>query len=118
MAHMFVRFNKDRPEEIPESAVYINTFAKTQEQRDLLDFLDAANDVGRPYVMSSAVPADRIAIMRKAFDDTMKDPAFLAQAKKELLPIHPVNAADAEKSVNQILKASPAIIAKAKEIYE
>jgi tripartite-type tricarboxylate transporter receptor subunit TctC len=117
-AHMFVRFNKDRPEEIPESAVYINTFAKTQEQRDLLDFLDAANDVGRPYVMSSAVPADRIAIMRKAFDDTMKDPAFLAQAKKGQLPIHPVDAADAEKSVNEILQASPAIIAKAKEIYE
>ncbi|HWG05839.1 MAG TPA: hypothetical protein VG271_12570, partial [Beijerinckiaceae bacterium] len=115
-AHIFVRFNKDRPDEIPESATYINDFAKTQEQKDLLDFLDSANDVGRPYVMSSAVPADRIEIIRKAFADTLKDPAFLAQAKKENLPVHPVGPADAEKAVAKILKASPAIVAKAKEI--
>ena len=118
LAHVFVRFNKERPDEIPASAAYINDFAKTQEQKDLLDFLDSANEVGRPYIMSGAVPADRLAIMRKAFDDTMKDPAFLAQAKKALLPVYPVKAADAEKVVDKILHASPGIVAKAKDIYE
>jgi len=80
--------------------------------------LNAADEVGRPFIMSKQVPADRVAIMRKAFSDTMKDPAFLAEMEKQQLPVIPVIGADAEAIVGKMMNVSPQIVAKAKEIYE
>jgi tripartite-type tricarboxylate transporter receptor subunit TctC len=116
--HPFVRFTEKRPPEIPESAIFINNFAKTDEQKQILNVLNAADEVGRPFIMSKQVPADRVAIMRKAFSDTMKDPAFLAEMEKQQLPVIPVIGADAEAIVGKMMNVSPQIVAKAKEIYE
>jgi hypothetical protein len=68
--------------------------------------------------MSKDVPADHLAIIRKAFDDTMKDPGFLAEMAKQELPVHPLTGAAAEKIVNELVDAPPAIVALAKPIYE
>ena len=117
-AHPFVRFVEKRPPEIPDSAVFINTFAKTDEQKQLLDVLNGADVVGRPFVMSKQVPADRVAILRKAFNDTMKDPAFVAEMEKSQLPLNPMTGEEAEGVVNKLMNVPTNVIAKAKEIYE
>ncbi len=91
LAHSFVRFTRQRVDEIPESAVYIGTFATSDEQQQLLNLLNGGDEVGRPFIMSKEVPADHLAIIRKAFDDTMKDPAFLAEMAKQQLPVHPLD---------------------------
>jgi tripartite-type tricarboxylate transporter receptor subunit TctC len=117
-AHPFVRFTEKRAAEIPDSAVFINTFAKTDEQRQLLDVLNGADDVGRPFIMSKQVPPDRVAIMRKAYDDTVKDPAFIADMDKQQLPLNPMTGVEAETVVNKLINVPPAVIAKAKAIYE
>jgi tripartite-type tricarboxylate transporter receptor subunit TctC len=118
LAHSFVRFTRDRPAEVPESAVYIGSFATSDEQKQLLRLLSGGDEVGRPFVMSKEVPADHLAIVRKAFDDTMKDPAFLADMEKQQLPVHPMGGAQAEKIVNDLLSVPPAVIAAAKPVYE
>jgi tripartite-type tricarboxylate transporter receptor subunit TctC len=117
-AHPFVRFTEKRAPEIPESAVFINNFAKTDEQKQILNVLNAADEVGRPFIMSKQVPPDRVAIMRKAFNDTMKDKTFLAEMEKQQLPVIPIIGDDAEAIVNKMMDVSPKITAKAKEIYE
>jgi tripartite-type tricarboxylate transporter receptor subunit TctC len=117
-AHPFVRFVDKKPAEIPDSAVFINTFAKTDEQKQLLDVLNGADVVGRPFVMSKQVPADRVAILRKAFNDTMKDPAFVAEMEKSQLPLNPMTGEEAEGVVNKLMNVPTKVIAKAKEIYE
>jgi hypothetical protein len=68
--------------------------------------------------MSKQVPPDRVAIIRKAFNDTMKDPAFIADMVKEKLPVHPLASADIDKTVNELISAPPNIIAEAKSIYQ
>ncbi len=103
---------------MPESARAIEDFTTTQEQRDLLAVLDAEGEVGRSYVVSRDVPAERITILRKAFDDTMRDPAFLAEMEKAQLPVHPATGDAADKIVATITAASPAVVARAKKIYE
>jgi len=118
LAHSFVRFTKNRPEEIPENAVYIGSFAKADEQQKLLNLLNGGDEVGRPFIMSKTVPADHLAVIRKAFDDTMKDPAFVADMQKQELPVHPMTGDEAEKIVNELVAAPPAIVAQAKAIYE
>ncbi len=118
LVHAFVRFSRDRPEEIPETAVYIGTFAKDDAQRQLLRVLNGGDEVGRPFIMSKQVPADRLAIIRKAFDDTMKDPGFLADMTKQHLPVHPITGDNAEKIVEELVSASPSVVAEAKPIYQ
>jgi tripartite-type tricarboxylate transporter receptor subunit TctC len=118
MVHAFVRFSRDRPAEIPESAVYIGKFATSDEQRQLLRLLNGGDEVGRPFIMSKQVPADRLAIIRKAFSETMKDPGFLADMAKQHLPVHPLAGEGAEKIVHELMAASPNIIAEAKPIYQ
>jgi tripartite-type tricarboxylate transporter receptor subunit TctC len=116
--HAFVRFSEHKLPEIPESAVFINNFAKSEEQKKLLDLLNAADDVGRPVIMSGQVPKDRVAIIRKAFNDTMKDPAFLADMKKQMLPSEPLTGEQAEKVVARMTDAPPNIVAQAKQVFE
>jgi len=116
--HPFVRFTEKRPPEIPESAIFINTFAKTEEQKQLLDVLNAADLVGRPFIMSKQVPAERVAMMRKAFNETMQDKAFLADMEKQQLPVNPLTGEEAEATIGKMMNVSPGIAAKAKAIYE
>jgi tripartite-type tricarboxylate transporter receptor subunit TctC len=118
LAHPFVRFTRDRPAEIPESAVYIGDFATTDGQKQLLRVLNGGDEVGRPFVMSKDVPPERLATIRKAFDDTMKDPAFLAEMDKQQLPVHPLTGDQAAKIVEELNAVPPAVIAQAKPLYE
>jgi tripartite-type tricarboxylate transporter receptor subunit TctC len=117
-AHPFVRFTEKKVPEIPDSAVFINTFATSDEQKQLLDTLNAADVVGRPFIMSKQVPADRVAILRKAYNDTMKDPTFMAEMEKQQLPLNPMTGEEAEAVVTKMMNVPPNIVAKAKEIYE
>jgi hypothetical protein len=115
--HPFVRFSETRGE-IPESAVYIGNFAKTDDQRALLNVLSGGDEIGRPFIMSKQVPADRLAILRQAFNTTMKDPAFLADMKKLGHPVQPLPGEQAEGIVAKMSGASPEVLKKARAIYE
>jgi tripartite-type tricarboxylate transporter receptor subunit TctC len=117
-AHPFVRFTEQRPPAVPESAVFINDFAKDDEQRQLLDMLNAADRIGRPFVASKQVPGERLLILRNAFNETMKDDAFIAEMAKQQLSVIPLTGEGAETIVAKMMNVSPAILAKAKEIYE
>ena len=118
LAHNFVRFTRERPSEVPESAVYIGTFANSDNQKQLLRLLSGSDEVGRSFIMSKDVPPDHLAIMRKAFDDTVKDPGFVADMEKQQLPVHPVSGDQAETIVNELIAVPAAIVAQAKPIYE
>ncbi|HEY2533636.1 MAG TPA: hypothetical protein VGJ20_37870 [Xanthobacteraceae bacterium] len=117
-AHPFVRFNRTRPQEIPESAKYIGDFATTDEQRGLLRVLNGGDELGRSMVMSRAVPADRLATIREAFEETMQDPAFVADLTKQQLPLHPASGKEAETIINELHDISPKIATEARTIYE
>ena len=118
LVHAFVRFTEKRPASIPKSAVYIGSFATTNEQRQLLKVLNGGDEVGRPFVMSNQVPPDRVAIIRRAFDDTMKDAGFVAVMTKEKSPLYPITGENAEKIVNELINAPPKIVQEARAIYK
>jgi len=118
LAHPFVRFIEQRPPEIPDSAVYVGTFARTQEQRQILDVMNASDEVGRPFIMSKQVPPERVAILRKAFNDTMADKEFIADMEKQQLPLNPLPGEEAEAIVARMMRAPAAVVAKARRLYE
>jgi tripartite-type tricarboxylate transporter receptor subunit TctC len=73
-----------RAEEAPLAEIpdvpSIFDYAKTDEQRQLMRFVFSSTEFGRLYVFPPGVPADRIAIMRKAIADAVNDPALAAEA--------------------------------------
>jgi tripartite-type tricarboxylate transporter receptor subunit TctC len=112
-----VRFSSQSTPGMP-AMPYIMDYVTNDKDRKILDFLLASGEVGRPYVTSLAVPADRQEILRAAFAATMKDPAFLAEAKKLDMPISPVLGAEATKIVSDIYGAPADIVSQAREIVK
>ncbi len=73
------------------NAVNIYDLVKSDKERQALDVIFRQSEIGRPVAGTPAIPADRAAALRKAFNATMKDPAFLADAKKARLRIDPMD---------------------------
>ena len=93
------------------------SYAKTDEARQLIEMgIHSPSIFARPFVLPPGVPKDRVAILHKAFQETMKDKEFLAEAEKAKLDIEPVTSEQLEKSVAQIFKLSPAMVVKFKDI--
>ena len=104
--------------EFPKLPMALN-YAKTEEAKRLISTVARVHGpTVRPYVLPPNTPKDRVQIIRKAFMDTMKDPDFLAEAKKANLDINPDDGATLEQNVKEILKLEPALIAKLKEILK
>jgi tripartite-type tricarboxylate transporter receptor subunit TctC len=88
-------------------------FAKTAEQRQILDFVLATQITARPFTAPPGIPADRKAILRTAFDETVKDPAFLAGAEKLQIEVDPVSGAEVDKVVAGLYATPKDVVAKA-----
>ena len=66
--------------------------------------------------MSKAVPTDRVNALRAAFDATMKDAEFLADAEKQRLLVGPDDGATVAKRIVDIYASPPEVIARARDI--
>lgn len=94
-------------------------FAKTEEARQLIRAgLHEPPAINRPYVLPPGTPKERVQAMRRAFMDTLKDPEFLADAKKTKLDIEPLTGEETEKIVQGLFKLEPALVARLKEILK
>jgi tripartite-type tricarboxylate transporter receptor subunit TctC len=95
------------------------SYAKTDEARSLISALvHSVGPAARPYVLPPGTPKDRLMTLRKAFMAVMKDPEFLADAKKAKLDINPLDGEELERNVKDIFKLDPKLIPKAKEILK
>jgi tripartite-type tricarboxylate transporter receptor subunit TctC len=111
---VLVQLSLHKHPELPDVPL-VTDFAKTDEQRQILKMVFARQVMGRPFVAPPNIPADRVAVLRKAFMDTMNDKDFLAEANKTDLEINPVSGEDVEKLVKEVYATPADIIAKAKE---
>jgi len=83
---------------------------KTPEDRAALKLLSAATEIGRPLFSTPDVPSDRVAALRKAFDETMTDPKFVADAKQAKLDLDPVSGARLQEVVAEMLATPKPVI--------
>jgi tripartite-type tricarboxylate transporter receptor subunit TctC len=104
--------------EFPKLPMALN-YAKSDEAKRLISTVARVHGpTVRPYVLPPNTPKDRVQIIRKAFMDTMKDPEFLAEAKKANLDINPEDGATLEQNVKEVLKLEPSLVAKLKEFLK
>jgi hypothetical protein len=91
------------------------SFAKTEEQRAILELFFSQTIFGRPYIVAPEAPAERILALRKAFADTFKDPEFVGEATKMQLDIDMVSGEEIQDLVTRIYRSPPDLIAKTKQ---
>ncbi|MGE3247325.1 MAG: Bug family tripartite tricarboxylate transporter substrate binding protein [Beijerinckiaceae bacterium] len=96
----------------------LTDLAKNDEDRKVMELLSAPVAIGRPIFTTPDVPADRVKAMREAFEKTMKDPAFLADAKKINLEIDPVSGETMQKIVAGIVATPKDIVKKLEKIID
>jgi len=93
------------------------SLAKTDEARRLIQAgVQDPADFYRPYVAPPRTPKHRVESLRRAFEATMKDADFLADARKANLDIDPIMGPEMERLVAGIFKLDPALAAKLKTI--
>jgi tripartite-type tricarboxylate transporter receptor subunit TctC len=90
------------------------SLAKTEKAREALMLMVSRVEYGRPFFAPPGVPADRAKALKTAFMETMKDPAFLADAQKLHLEIDPISGEQVEKLVKEAAATPPDVVAAAR----
>ena len=87
----------------------------TPQNKAALRLIASRQSIARPFAAPPGIPADRLAALRAAFDATMKDPLFLAEAKRLDLEVRPVTGAEVEKLIAEIYASPPDVVKVAQE---
>jgi tripartite-type tricarboxylate transporter receptor subunit TctC len=91
--------------DLPEVPLMID-LAPNETVRTVFELISITGEIGRPFVTAPGVPADRVTALRQAFDETMKDPEFLADAEKVQIEINPIAWQEMSDLVRRALSAS------------
>jgi tripartite-type tricarboxylate transporter receptor subunit TctC len=92
--------------------------AKTDADRQAMLLGLARLEFGRPFFLPPGVPADRVAALRRAFDETMKDKDFLADAEKLKIDVDPLTGQEVAALVEQVARTSPETAARVRAAME
>jgi tripartite-type tricarboxylate transporter receptor subunit TctC len=90
----------------------ISDLATSDAGRRILEFMNSDASVGWNAVAPPEVPPDRVAVLREAFDATMRDPEFLADAQKQGLEIVPGRGDEVQQVVERTIATSPDLVAQ------
>lgn len=103
--------------DLPDVPLLID-LAQNAEDRAVLEFLTKGSVVGRPLAVASGVPKERVEALRRAFDRTMKDPAFIAEAERLRAEIGPTSGEEVQQLVADVLDAPTHVRARAQQAME
>jgi tripartite-type tricarboxylate transporter receptor subunit TctC len=106
---VLVQLSLEKHPDMPNVPLIMD-LVKTPEQRAVLRSVFARQVMGRPFLAPPGVPADRLAVLRKAFQETMKDKEFLAEAEKMKLEISPVSGEKVQSVVAEIYGSPSAVL--------
>jgi len=107
---MRILFNMEPDKVAWLDAPTIFDFAKTERQKEVLAFFAGNTQLGRPVMAPPDVPQDRVALLRHAFDETMKDDAFIKEAKGMGFEVSAQTGTEIAARVAQSMKTPQSII--------
>jgi tripartite-type tricarboxylate transporter receptor subunit TctC len=105
----------DKHPDLPDVPL-ITDYAKTPDDKKIFEFLFAPQKMGRPFFAPPGMPADRTALLQKAFAQTLQDPAFLAEATKLGLEVNLVGGAEVQRIVDSLYDTPPDVLARIRRI--
>jgi tripartite-type tricarboxylate transporter receptor subunit TctC len=110
---IFVQVGLKRDPQIPNVPL-LSELTDDPEKKAVLEFISKGLAVGRPIGTTPGVPADRVAVLRKAFDSMLVDPQFIADAQKQAAEIGPMDGETVAQLIDTVLSAPQELKDKAK----
>ena len=113
--NVIMQFGLEKSSELPDVPLVLD-FVKNTEDRQLMELLMGTMAVARPFMAPPGVPEGRATALRRAFDKTMKDEGFLAEAKQLQLDVEPTAGEEAQKIVQAMYATPKAVVERAKKL--
>lgn len=92
----------------------LSSFARNDEERRMFSVVQTAI-ADRAIAVPPGVPADRVAALRKAYEETLRDPEFVKEANARKFEIDPVSGDEVQKFVNELIATPKPLVAKMKQ---
>jgi hypothetical protein len=115
--NFLVQLALQKAKDLPDVPLIID-LAANDRQRQILKLIFSRQTMGRPFAAPPGIPIDRATALRTAFDETMKDPEFLAEAEKRGLEVNPVSGADIDKLVTELYQTPKDVVTEARAATE
>jgi tripartite-type tricarboxylate transporter receptor subunit TctC len=112
--NLIVQMALEKHPDLPDVPLLLD-LAPDAGTRQILKVIAASQAFARPFAAPPGVPADRVDALRKAFADTLKDPAFLADAKRLGIEVRPVSPDRIDEILDDLYKTPPDLVTKAKD---
>jgi tripartite-type tricarboxylate transporter receptor subunit TctC len=114
--NVLVQVSLEPLEELTKAGVpHIWEFVKDPDDRKVAELVVSQQVFQRSYIVPPGTPAEEVKILRTAFDATMKDPAFLADAQKMKIAIEPISGAKVQDVITRLYATPKALVARAKD---
>jgi len=111
--NLLVQYALARHPEIPSVPAVVD-LAQSEEQRQVLGLYASGSDIGRSIVAPPGVPAETVAVLRRAFMAAMRDPALLADVAKRAADIDPLPGEQLQTIVRQAVAVTPRVVEQAR----
>jgi tripartite-type tricarboxylate transporter receptor subunit TctC len=109
------QFGRDRKVPYFTDATQMYTLLKTEDQKKVADVVFRQTELARPLAAPPGTPKDRVAALRKAMLDTLKDPAMVADAKRLTIDYDPVTGEETTQMFAEFYKTPPALVEQARK---
>ena len=113
--NILVQLSTAKHPDLPDVPLVMD-LAESEEDRRLLRLVFARQVTGRPIFAPPNIPEERVEALRRAFDATMADPEFLADAERLELEITPVSGEDVQQLVADSYDTTPDVVERISEI--
>jgi tripartite-type tricarboxylate transporter receptor subunit TctC len=114
---IIVQWGLKKNPELPDVPLVLD-LAKTPSDRQALELALARLEFGRPFFLPPNVPPDRVEALRRAFDATVKDPGFLADADKSKIEVDPLTGEQVGALVEQVSHTPADTVARVRAAME
>jgi tripartite-type tricarboxylate transporter receptor subunit TctC len=114
---IIVQWGLKKNPELPDVPLVLD-LAKTPSDRQALELALARLEFGRPFFLPPNVPPERVEALRRAFDATMKDPAFLADAHKSKIEVDALTGEQVAALVEQVSRTPADTVARVRAAME
>jgi tripartite-type tricarboxylate transporter receptor subunit TctC len=112
-----VQIGLEKSPDLPDVPLMMD-LGKTEEDRAVLKLMSADTMFARAYATTPDTPKDRVEMLRRAFDATMKDPELLAECEKANRDMSPSNGEDVQHIVAEVLGAPPPVLKRINDIID
>jgi tripartite-type tricarboxylate transporter receptor subunit TctC len=107
-----------KPDPNLQGAPFITDLAQTPQDKQAIEFLYIGQGIGRPFIAPPGLQADRLRMLRNAFDATMKDPFFIAEVKKRKYSLDPESGGDLEALIKKAYATPKPIVERIAKLIQ